>query len=97
MVDLPHAADRLHPPKDLLDEFPLLLADRVAGRPGGAAIDGAAAHHLGDVRCEAELTRRLDKRPLVEEFVGHHRAAPIRQRGQAYSAPPRVRPSRWPA
>ena len=43
MARLPEQRHRLGPAEDLLDQFPLALADRVARMPGGPAIDRAPA------------------------------------------------------
>src|ERR1700704_4756020 len=50
MPQLAQPADGLHPPEDLLDQLPLLLADRVAGMTQGPIIEGAPRYFLRDVR-----------------------------------------------
>src|ERR1700674_3356348 len=50
MPELAQPADGLQPAKDLLDQLPLPLADRVAGMTRGPIINGAARHLLRDVR-----------------------------------------------
>src|SRR5688572_11441845 len=54
MPELAQAADGLQPAKHLLDQLPLLLADRVAGLTCGPNIDRAACDLLRDVRRDAE-------------------------------------------
>src|SRR6266481_2323316 len=54
MPELAQPADRLHPAKDLLDQFPLSLADGIAGRTRRSIIDGAARDLLRDVRRHPE-------------------------------------------
>ena len=42
MVELPEAADRLHPAEALLDQFAFLLTDRIAAMSRRACVDRTA-------------------------------------------------------
>ena len=42
MPEFAQPADGFQPAEDLLDQLPLLLADRVAGMTGGPSVDGTA-------------------------------------------------------
>jgi hypothetical protein len=57
VAQLPQPADRLHPAKDLLNQLPFLLIDRVAFVPGRARVD----HCL-----EFELVNRPDVQPITQ-------------------------------
>src|SRR6266850_5693399 len=61
MPELAQTADGLQPAKDLLDQFPFLLADRVAGMPRGPLVDRAAGNLLRDVRRDAERAHAGDE------------------------------------
>src|SRR2546428_1273141 len=61
---LPHQPHGLQPPEDLLDSLALLLAQSIAGVPGGPSIDAAVARVLpGDVRGNLDEPKRLNEVP----------------------------------
>src|SRR5437867_7699629 len=74
MSQLAHQTDRLHPAETLLDQLSFLLTDRVAGMPGRARIDRAAAsrrlgilgHMRGDAH-RAELVHEAEERRVGKE------------------------------
>src|SRR5512132_3912270 len=72
MPGLPQQRDRLEPPEDLLHEFALLLAHRVARVPRRAPIDGTAPVRgvLRDTRGDAPGPERRDEVAGVVALVG---------------------------
>ena len=92
MPEFAEPADGLQPPEDLLDEFALLLANRVAGMPRGPIIDRAAAGFLGDVRRDAQRADTRDKaadvKPLVAGDGGGVAASASNSKAASRSAVP---------
>src|SRR5687767_7103781 len=62
-------ADGLHPPEDLLDQLPLLLANRVPRITSGPVVDGAALDLLRDVGRDAQGAHARDEAGDVEPLV----------------------------
>ena len=67
--ELTQPTDGLQPAEDLLDQFSLLLADRVAVVTRGPIIDGAPRDLLGDVRRDTERPHASDEAGDIEPFV----------------------------
>ena len=67
--ELPQAADGFHPTEDLLDQFPLPLADGVARMPRRAIVDPRSGVLLGHMRRDAEFARRPHKSVDVEMLI----------------------------
>ena len=67
------AAVGLHPAEDLLDALPDPLTDAVARVPGSSYVDGGVLRLRRDVRRDAELATRIDKRALVVPLVASDR------------------------
>src|SRR5437899_9893910 len=81
MAEFAKQGDGLQPAKRLLDQFPLALADHIAGVTPGPRVDGAAAATIDrrrDVRRDAHLP---DSRHPVARVV--QLAAPTRPRRRA--------------
>src|SRR5260370_42657227 len=101
MPQLAQHADGLHPAEALLDQLPLLLADRVARMAGRAGIDRTATLRrlgiLGDMRGDPHLAEQVHEAFRVVVLVAADRHAtsvwPI-----GHHRPGRVtlpRPRRW--
>ena len=74
MAQLAQSTHRLHPAKDLLDEFLFLLADRVSRVAGLPSLDGAG-RFLRDMRRDLEGTQVGHQSPGVEALVRAEHAA----------------------
>jgi hypothetical protein len=68
MPQLPQAAHRLHPTKNLFDQLALPLADLVTGVARGARIDRAVVL-LPHVRRDLQLTHRRHKAGDIEVLI----------------------------
>jgi hypothetical protein len=78
MARLPQHSHRLHPAQDLLDEFPLPMAELIPLVPRGAPISRIApmALALGHVRRHPHRSQRRHKALRVEARVAPHRQPP---------------------
>src|SRR5687768_5105237 len=61
MPELAQPAHGLQPAEDLLDQLPLLLADRVTGMMTGPIVDGAAGGLLRDMRRDPQRPHPRDE------------------------------------
>jgi hypothetical protein len=68
MAQFAETADRLHPPKALLDEFPSLLTEGIAAMAGGAAVDHTATTH-GAGYCARCGMAPIARRPATKSCV----------------------------
>src|SRR5258705_8715060 len=68
--DLRQSSDRLGPAEDFFDPFADDLADRVAGMPGDATVDGrpAGLARLGDVTVDRDMGRHLAFTQRLDEL-----------------------------
>src|SRR6266540_7159115 len=73
MPELAQSADGFQPTKDLLDQLPPLLADRVPGMSRGPVVDGAALDLLRHMRRDAQGADARDKAGNVESFIAADR------------------------
>src|SRR5438046_8929474 len=71
MAELAQHPDRLHPPEDFLDSFPLSLAYLITRVSSGALVQPASAATLvlGDMRCNSHASQFLDELPLVVSLI----------------------------
>src|SRR5438876_329332 len=78
MSSLAQHPDRLHPPEDFLDSFPLSLAYLITRVSSGALVQPASAATLvlGDMRCNSHASQFLDELPLVVSFICSQRDSP---------------------
>src|SRR5438105_2420290 len=78
MSQLAQHPDRLHPPEDFLDSFPLSLAYLITRVSSGALVQPASAATLvlGDMRCNSHASQFLDELPLVVSFLCAQRDSP---------------------
>src|SRR5256712_12858160 len=78
MAYLAQHPDRLHPPEDFLDSFPLSLAYLITRVSSGALVQPASAATLvlGDMRCNSHASQFLDELPLVVSFICSQRDSP---------------------
>src|SRR5438128_6900115 len=78
MSQLAQHPDRLHPPEDFLDSFPLSLAYLITRVSSGAFVQPASAATLvlGDMRCNSHVSQFFDELPLVVSFICSQRDSP---------------------
>src|SRR5947207_12946542 len=78
MSELAQHPDRLHPPEDFLDSFPVSLAYLITRVSSGALVQPASAATLvlGDMRCNSHASQFLDELPLVVSFICSQRDSP---------------------
>src|SRR5436190_16240013 len=90
--------DRLHPPEDFLDSFPLSLAYLITRVSSGALVQPASAATLvlGDMRCNSHASQFLDELPLVVSFICSQRdsrsLATVPPSAARHDTPPNRRP-----
>src|SRR5262245_26239369 len=66
MSELAQPADGLQPAEDLLNQLPLLLADRIPGMTRGPIVDGAAGDLLRDMRRDTQRPDARDEAGDIE-------------------------------
>src|SRR5438876_2118025 len=98
MSSLAQHPDRLHPPEDFLDSFPLSLAYLITRVSSGALVQPASAATLvlGDMRCNSHASQFLDELPLVVSFICSQRDSPAAWQLFRHQQPGITPPNRRP-